>query len=387
MRVILEGSLRHFTIAELMIFLGNRAHTGTFNAESPDGRARLVFRDGYVVSAEASNAATAGDVVAQLLGWTDGTFTFLDEVALPDGATAVALEVTSLLADAEARLAERKRLLQLYPDDQIVLRVVNRPAVTGAINLSPEEFQILFQFAGGRSLAQVLKETKHPATELYPLVHRLQTNGLLEVAKADPDATARTPPDEPVVRPVESKIKTMAEPKAKPPMESKSKSSPGLKVKPPVETKARPSVEQKAPPLPEPRVKAPAEPKSPPPVAPSAEVTRVEKQVLIGTLTSDDGTMHPLLEEVSTIGRVPSNDIALNDASISTKHARVHRTAEGFVIEDLRSRNGTFVNSEKVTEKRLLADGDLVRLGKVILTFNLAVETRSGSSTQELIPK
>ena len=47
------------------------------------------------------------------------------------------------------------------------------------------------------------------------------------------------------------------------------------------------------------------------------------------------------------------------------------------MIEDLQSRNGTFVNGEQVKEKRLLADGDLIRLGKVIMTFNVAREAKT----------
>jgi pSer/pThr/pTyr-binding forkhead associated (FHA) protein len=53
-----------------------------------------------------------------------------------------------------------------------------------------------------------------------------------------------------------------------------------------------------------------------------------------------------------------------------------------FAIEDLGSRNGTFVNGDRVTEKRPLADGDVVRFGKVLLTFNMAIETRAKDSTQ-----
>ena len=58
------------------------------------------------------------------------------------------------------------------------------------------------------------------------------------------------------------------------------------------------------------------------------------------------------------------------------------------MIEDLGSRNGTFVNSEKLTEKRLLAEGDLVRLGKIILTFNLASDVQKRQSTErEMLKK
>ena len=60
-------------------------------------------------------------------------------------------------------------------------------------------------------------------------------------------------------------------------------------------------------------------------------MTAAKSHAPIGTLTADDGTMHPLLEEVTTIGRTPSNAIALSDGSVSSNHARVLRTPSGFV--------------------------------------------------------
>ncbi len=108
------------------------------------------------------------------------------------------------------------------------------------------------------------------------------------------------------------------------------------------------------------------------------------KRTLVGSLTPDGAldNVFPLLDSVQTIGRIGSNNIALPDASVSSTHARISRTPEGFFIEDLESRNGTFVNGEKVEGKRLLADGDLIRLGKVIMTFNVAREGKAGDSTQ-----
>lgn len=108
------------------------------------------------------------------------------------------------------------------------------------------------------------------------------------------------------------------------------------------------------------------------------------RRTLVGSLTPDGGTdrVFPLLDAEQTIGRLPANGITIADSSVSSTHARITRTPEGFVIEDLQSRNGTFVNGEKVESKRLLADGDLVRLGKVILTFNVAKEGKNADTTQ-----
>lgn len=127
-----------------------------------------------------------------------------------------------------------------------------------------------------------------------------------------------------------------------------------------------------------------------PPPPPDADATVPprktfsRKRTMVGSLTPDGApdNVWPLLDSEYTIGRAPSNAIAIQDASVSSNHARILRTEQGFVLEDLQSRNGTFVNGEKVEGKRLLADGDLIRLGKVIMTFNVARETRAGEQTQ-----
>ncbi len=110
----------------------------------------------------------------------------------------------------------------------------------------------------------------------------------------------------------------------------------------------------------------------------------VKKRTLVGSLTPDHApdNVFPLLDAEQTIGRAPTNQISIADGSVSSVHARILRTAEGFVLEDLQSRNGTFVNGEKVDGKRPLADGDLIRLGKIIMTFNVAREGKAGDTTQ-----
>lgn len=117
---------------------------------------------------------------------------------------------------------------------------------------------------------------------------------------------------------------------------------------------------------------------------PTQPGTGVKKRTLVGSLTPDHApdNVFPLLEAEQTIGRAPTNQICLPDGSVSSVHARIVRTAEGFAVEDLQSRNGTFVNGEKVDGKRSLADGDLIRLGKIIMTFNVAREGKAGDSTQ-----
>jgi hypothetical protein len=116
----------------------------------------------------------------------------------------------------------------------------------------------------------------------------------------------------------------------------------------------------------------------------AAQAVSARQRTLVGSLTPDDApdSVWPLLDAEATMGRAPSNAIVVQDGSVSSKHARIVRGADGFYLEDLQSRNGTFVNGEKVTDRRRLEDGDLIRLGKIIMTYNVAREGKAGDTTQ-----
>jgi ABC-type multidrug transport system ATPase subunit/pSer/pThr/pTyr-binding forkhead associated (FHA) protein len=86
-----------------------------------------------------------------------------------------------------------------------------------------------------------------------------------------------------------------------------------------------------------------------------------------------------LKEGVSLIvGRDPDADIVLDTPNVSRVHARLKRTPEGIVVEDLGSTNGTWVNGERVVGLRLVQPGDDLRFGpqRLELTEDLTVRTR-----------
>lgn len=78
----------------------------------------------------------------------------------------------------------------------------------------------------------------------------------------------------------------------------------------------------------------------------------------------DPGERIPLLAQ-STIGRSRENDVTLDDAVISAQHARLTWNGRGWVIEDLNSTNGTFVNGKQVDRPRAVKQGDVIDLGSV----------------------
>ncbi|HZE96413.1 MAG TPA: adenylate/guanylate cyclase domain-containing protein [Planctomycetota bacterium] len=76
----------------------------------------------------------------------------------------------------------------------------------------------------------------------------------------------------------------------------------------------------------------------------------------------------PLNKETISIGRTPENDIELKDSLISRKHTSIVRKGERWVVYDLGSSNGTFVNRERVDMKPL-DNGDIIRVGESEIHF------------------
>lgn len=284
----LQATLGHISAAEVLR-LAQRLG-GTLEMQREEMRVRLVIRDGRVRSIESKNNDET-QAILDLLGWTSGTCALWEETVPAKGAKEIDLELGPLIEEGERRAEEARRITQLYPDADLVLRVVDDPSVQGKISLGPEEFRVLFRIGGGRSVEQLCSDLGYRPAELFPLLHILETNGLIARGQSTPHHAASS---------------------------------------------------------------------------------------LIGSLTQDSGAIFPLLDDEYVIGRDASNPISIPDNSISSRHARIIRGSDGFFIEDLQSRNGTFINGGKVTDRRLLTNNDLVRIGKVILTFNLAIDAVVG---------
>ncbi len=76
------------------------------------------------------------------------------------------------------------------------------------------------------------------------------------------------------------------------------------------------------------------------------------------------GKAYPLSKSEIYVGRDVTNDIAVNDAEISRKHARLTTQGDSFVLEDLGSTNGTFVDTQRLMGPHVLRPGELIMFGE-----------------------
>lgn len=85
------------------------------------------------------------------------------------------------------------------------------------------------------------------------------------------------------------------------------------------------------------------------------------------------GKEFELSREVMIIGRDLKCEIVINDPEISRNHTRLTAQAEGYLVEDLNSTNGSFVNSQRVTDPKIMHPGDLLGLGEnIVLEYSLS---------------
>jgi serine phosphatase RsbU (regulator of sigma subunit) len=89
-------------------------------------------------------------------------------------------------------------------------------------------------------------------------------------------------------------------------------------------------------------------------------------------------------KESAVLGRHPDCDIVLDVGAVSRQHARIVQVGEDYFVEDLNSRNGTFVNDERIEGRRRLADGDELRICD--LAFAFQGTTRPGVTGPEKAP-
>lgn len=88
----------------------------------------------------------------------------------------------------------------------------------------------------------------------------------------------------------------------------------------------------------------------------------------VGTIVMPDGEQIRLGARTTTLGRLDSCDVTVDDPKVSRNHAEIRPDGEAFRLVDLGSTNGTEVNGRRVDE-HVLDDGDQIRVGDTLLQF------------------
>jgi hypothetical protein len=359
----LNGSLEAFTISDVLTFLQSARKTGMLTAANGANEAYVFFRAGDLVYAASNQEALrlgaillrkkriskeqaaalddsllrgpvrpgevsvqkqmfaesalaealklqVAEVVFDAFVWREGTFAFYDGFDLPPNAVTITADLPNLIMEGARRIEEWEQCLSLLPDSSVVFRVVSDPDME-KITLTSEEWKTLFMVNGQRTLEQLCRDSADDMLHVYRLVWGLLSSKLIEPISVE---TEPEPETKPVTGPV-----------------SEAKLSYHDVVKPTV-----------------------------------GQLT-----IVAGTPM---GAMFPLTNPEYLVGRHRDNSIQLMDVGVSSYHARIYRGPDGYVVEDLKSRNGVWLNGNRVFHA-VLKKGDRLRLGSTDLDYTVLFET------------
>ena len=92
---------------------------------------------------------------------------------------------------------------------------------------------------------------------------------------------------------------------------------------------------------------------------------------------------YPFDKDNMTVGRSEGNDIVIDNLAVSGLHARIDKAQDTYILTDLQSTNGTFVNDKRITSHRL-QHKDKIIIGKHLLFFALTKEEQAKAKDTEL---
>lgn len=309
------------------------------------------------------------EVIFDLFSWNEGTFAFYDDVAPPPDAVTLQMDIQNLLMEGVRRLDERGRLAEVFPDLDAVMDVYgNRESLRDSLTLTPDEWRILFLIDGRRTLREVCQLAGNP-DELASLevMKRLLTSNLIGFSRSHLSTTS-TPALAPAVpmatasAPTSDAAPALPMTPAAPALTSSSAADLTALV---ASALADPPVESR--PASDTRDRSDADVVvSPTAVQYSAQTMALWARLVLKA--AGHTRSFPLAMETQTLGRSPNNNIVIGDPVVSTFHARIDRTRDGFNIVDLTSTNGTFLNGKRVATA-LLKPRDQIQVGSVRLTY------------------
>lgn len=277
----------------------------------------------------------ASEIIYDSFAWSGGAFSFVNQSHPPDYAVPIAIDLTNLIMEGARRMDEFGYFNERLPEKSAIYQVSPNPDIQEKISLSLTEWKILFLINGKRTLEDICSESSEEELEVYKIVYGLYVNKLVEVV----NVKERSPSETYTLQPEEAANAVAGIPVAKPVQQQKD-----VRLL----------------------------------ISPEARLTwsDVLKDTLAQVQWSRGGgdlVTFPLTSQEYSIGRAKENSICLDEASVSGIHARIVRGSDGYVLEDLKSTNGSHVNDVPIS-RQPLRHNDRIRLGNAELLYTVLLK-------------
>ncbi len=183
---VLSGNLTHLPLLEILRLLSSERQTGRLSLSNGASKGEIFLREGNVVHA-ASGEQISEEAVYSLMGWLQGDFRFIPDVAAPEESLRTPME--RLLVEGARRVQEWGEIKEIIPSTDVVFKL-SPAGASGAVNLEAEEWQVLARVNAARTVAQIAQDLGEDEFAVAKVLHRLVSAGLLEVGEK-PEAPVR----------------------------------------------------------------------------------------------------------------------------------------------------------------------------------------------------
>lgn len=183
---VLSGNLTHLPLLEILRLLSSERQTGRLSLSNGASKGEIFLREGNVVHA-ASGEQISEEAVYSLMGWLQGDFRFIPDVAAPEESLRTPME--RLLVEGARRVQEWGEIKEVIPSTDVVFKL-SPAGASGAVNLEAEEWQVLARVNAARTVAQIAQDLGEDEFAVAKVLHRLVSAGLLEVGEK-PEAPVR----------------------------------------------------------------------------------------------------------------------------------------------------------------------------------------------------
>jgi hypothetical protein len=181
---IIQGDLAEYALPDLLQFMHATRKVGQLVLEGESATpAGVFFSSGEIVHAYCPPRKGV-PAFYQLLGWREGRFAFLKNVAPAE--RTIFLDLQNLLLDGLRRLDEYRRIADRLPPREAVLHLAHDEGpATVDVRLTRREWQVLAQVNGRRTLEEVLQQLPGTEDETARIVYGLLVSGLVTTAHDD----------------------------------------------------------------------------------------------------------------------------------------------------------------------------------------------------------
>jgi hypothetical protein len=316
--------------------------------KKPGRVGHALLTEGILSEAELASflKVQVSEVIFDTFAWREGVFSFWDGVPPPASAVTLDMDLQNLLMEGVRRIDDRHRLSEVFPDLEMAVEAMANPErVRHSVNLTPDEWKVFFLIDGRRSLADICRSVGNP-DELATLqiLYNLVQAKFVAVGPPVPVPAGETA--------------VAADPRGTSKLQDGKAIGPSAPVAVEFAAVVRPR--------PEDDTREIVTPKAVQYLGHVGKVTVSRLTLAVG----GKETSFPLTRDTYTLGRHRNNDIVISDPKVSSFHARLDRLPEGFVLVDLKSRNGSYVNGRRI-ETAQLNTGDEVRLGTALIAYKV----------------